>query len=148
MTTPLTGEVYIDGACSGNPGPAGVGIVFMDDESRPGRQLSKYLGEATNNIAEYLALIYALYEALREGYASLTVKTDSELLARQFNGRYVVRDPKLRLLYDLARHFATGFARCSVEHIPRTRNAAADKLARQAVQGGMKSFTREPSDAD
>jgi len=98
------------------------------------RQFSRYLGETTNNVAEYLALIYALQEALRAGYARLAVKTDSELLVRQFNGQYRVRDPRLRLLHDLARHLAEGFVRCRIEHIPRAQNRLADRLAAQAVR--------------
>ena len=126
-------EIYIDGASRGNPGPAGVGAVFLDGKAKPVRRFSKYLGETTNNVAEYLALVYALQEALREGYAVVTVKTDSELLARQINGQYKVRDPQLRLLHGLALHLVQGFARCEVVHVPRTQNAAADRLAGQAV---------------
>ena len=127
-------EVYIDGASRGNPGPAGVGVVFLDGKHQPIRQLAKYLGETTNNVAEYLALIYALQEALQAGYRSVTVRTDSELLARQVNGQYKVRDPRLRLFHDLALHLMRGFARCAIEHIPRTQNAFADRLAGDAVK--------------
>ena len=133
MTPPRSGEVYIDGASRGNPGPAGVGVVFLDGQARPVRQFSHYLGETTNNVAEYLALVYALQEALRAGYTALTVKTDSELLARQVNGRYRVRDAQLRLFHDLALHLARGFSRCEVQHVPRAQNALADRLAGHAV---------------
>ena len=130
-------DVYIDGASRGNPGPAGVGVVFMGEATaegaKPLREFSKYLGETTNNVAEYLALVYALQEALQAGYAALTVKTDSELLARQVNGQYRVRDGQLRLLHDLALHLVQGFRQCRVEHIPRTENRLADRLAGQAV---------------
>ena len=125
-------EVYIDGASRGNPGPAGVGVVFMDPAGA--RHFSKYLGETTNNVAEYLALVYALQEAMQAGYDVLTVKTDSELLARQVNGQYRVRDGQLRLFYDLALHLAQGFRQCRVEHVPRTENRLADRLAGQAVR--------------
>jgi len=126
-------EIYIDGASRGNPGPSGIGVVFKDGRARP-RQFAKYLGETTNNVAEYLALVYALQEALREGYTELTIKTDSELLARQVNGQYRVRDAHLRLFHDLAQHLVQGFRVCQVEHIPRTHNALADQLAGQAVR--------------
>ncbi|MBI3011831.1 MAG: ribonuclease HI family protein [Candidatus Omnitrophica bacterium] len=137
-------EVYIDGASHGNPGPAGVGIVFMDcsvgcgasgadGKPQPLRQFSKYVGETTNNVAEYLALIYALQEALQQGYTALTVKTDSELLARQINGAYKVRHAHLRLFHDLALHLAQGFRAFSILHIPRSQNRLADRLAGQAV---------------
>ena len=133
-------EIYIDGASRGNPGPAGVGAVFLDGKAKPVRRFSKYLGETTNNVAEYLALVYALQEALREGYAVVTVKTDSELLARQINGQYKVRDPQLRWLHGLALHLVQGFVRCEVVHVPRTQNAAADRLAGQAVTSRSRSF--------
>jgi ribonuclease HI len=135
MTPIQSCEIYIDGASHGNPGPAGVGVVFVDSRTKPVRQFSKYIGETTNNVAEYLALIYALQEALKEGRTKLTIKTDSELLARQVNGQYRVRDAQLRLFHDLALHLAQAFRRCSVEHIPRTQNTLADRLAGQAVSG-------------
>lgn len=127
-------EVYIDGASLGNPGPAGIGVVFLDGEAKPIRQFSKYLGETTNNVAEYLALVYALQEARQLRCDRISVKTDSELLARQLSGQYKVRDATLRLLHDLARHLTHGFAACRVEHIPRTQNRLADRLAGQAAK--------------
>ena len=139
MTPTRSGEVYIDGASRGNPGPAGVGVVFLDGQARPVRQFSHYLGETTNNVAEYLALVYALQEALRAGYTALTVKTDSELLARQVNGRYRVRDAQLRLFHDLALHLARGFSRCEVQHVPRAQNALADQLAGHAVEAARQA---------
>ena len=145
MTPTRSCEVYIDGASRGNPGPAGIGAVFIDGGAQPTRQFSQFLGETTNNVAEYLALVYALHEAFHAGYTSLTIKTDSELLARQVNGQYRVRDPLLRLFHDLALHLMRGFARCRVEHIPRTQNALADRLAGQAVKKGSGSLTIEPS---
>ena len=127
-------EIRIDGASRGNPGPAGSGGVCLDGAAKPVRRFSKYLGEWTNNVAEYAALVYALQEALLAGYTRVTVKTDSELLARQISGTYKVRDHHLRLFHGLALHLLKGFARCTVEHIPRTQNALADRLAAQGVQ--------------
>ena len=109
-----------------------------DGPATPRRQFSKYIGEATNNVAEYLALVYALQEAIREGYTELTVKTDSELLARQLNGRYRVRDRQLRLFYDLSAYLMEGFRVCRIHHIPRTQNVLADRLAGQAVKNADK----------
>ena len=134
MTSTRSCDIYIDGASHGNPGPAGVGVVFKDGGTHPIRQFSHYLGETTNNVAEYLALVYALQEAIQAGYSNVTIKTDSELLARQVNGQYKVRDAQLRLFHDLALHVMRGFTRCSVEHIPRELNALADRLAGQAVR--------------
>ena len=127
-------EIYIDGASRGNPGPSGIGAAFFDGGSRPVKQLSIYLGETTNNVAEYLALIYALQEALRDGYTAVSVHTDSELLARQLSGQYRVRDAQLRLFYGLAQHLIARFDRCAVAHIPREQNVLADRLAGRAVK--------------
>lgn len=130
-TRPQQAELFIDGACSGNPGPASVGIVVQDG-TRPHR-VARYLGPATNNIAEYLALVYGLQEALRLGYRDVTVKSDSELLVRQMHGVYKVRDSQLRLFYDLATHLARGFRSFQLEHIPREQNREADRLAARAL---------------
>ena len=124
----------MDGASRGNPGPAGAGIVISNGHRTPALELAKPLGQATNNVAEYLALIYALHEALRAGYDAVTVKTDSELLVRQLSGQYRVRDPQLRLFHDLAVQLRGSFARCDVVHIPREQNRAADRLAGQAAE--------------
>ena len=139
-------EIYIDGASRGNPGPSGVGIVFTDGQKKPIRQLAYAIGETTNNVAEYLALIYALQEALQAGFTSVTVKTDSELLVRQLNGQYKVRDSQLRLFHDLARHLVRGFTSCVIGHIPRTQNTVADRLAGQAVS--RRSTLISPPSAD
>jgi len=127
-------EVYIDGASLGNPGPAGVGIVFVDANRTPIAQLYKYLGETTNNVAEYLALLYALQEAQRRGVTRLVVKTDSELLAKQLNGQYKVRDGTLRLFHDLALYAAQDFEQWSIEHVSRSHNTQADRLANEAIE--------------
>ena len=132
MTTNQACELFIDGASRGNPGPASVGCVLRSKNST--RHFSKYLGETTNNAAEYLALIYGLQEALKEKCDTITVKTDSELLARQINGQYKVRDQQLRLFFDLACHMIARFKHFEVSHIPREQNTEADKLAGDAVR--------------
>ena len=148
-------EIYIDGASRGNPGPAGIGVVFIQSSTHaepkgrangaesltPIHQFSRSLGETTNNVAEYQALICALQEASRHGYHSLIVKSDSELLVRQMNGRYKVRNPNLRRLYDLALHLVQGFQRCSIQHIPREQNRLADRLAGRAADHQRQSST-------
>ena len=138
MTPTRSCEVHIDGASHGNPGPAGVGVVLQDGQGAR-REFAHYIGETTNNVAEYLALIYALQEALQAGYTTVAVRTDSELLARQISGQYKVRDSQLKLLHDLARHLIAGFARCTVGHIPRTENRQADRLAGDAVKDRHRS---------
>ncbi len=132
MTLTRSCELYIDGASHGNPGPAGVGVVLKEGKTTI-RQFAQYIGETTNNVAEYLALVYALQEALQAGYPVVMVKTDSELLARQLNGQYKVKDPQLRLFHDLARHLIAGFRSVTITHIPRTENTHADRLAGKAV---------------
>jgi ribonuclease HI len=127
--------IHIDGACSGNPGPAGIGAVLADEGGRTIAELSRPLGHATNNIAEYLALVYALIEAQRRGLRELAVKTDSELLVKQLSGEYRVRDATLHLFHSLAGELMRGFTRVSVTHVPREQNAAADRLARRGAAG-------------
>ena len=136
-TTPSSTDVvtiFIDGASLGNPGPAGVGAFFVDGQKRPLLQLYKYLGETTNNVAEYLALLYALYEARNRGWMRVAIKTDSELLARQLSGRYKVRDATLKVLHDVAATFRMAFATCTIEHVHREHNTQADRLAGEAVK--------------
>ena len=135
MSSPEPVIVRIDGASRGNPGPSGIGVVFMGADGSPILELSKYLGETTNNVAEYLALLYALQEAQVRGVTRLHVRTDSELLAKQLHGEYRVRDATLRLLHDFVRHVLRAFAQCTIEHVPREQNTAADRLATAAVEG-------------
>ena len=85
-----TFEIYIDGASKGNPGPSGIGVVICEG-TKAIKNISTYIGHATNNIAEYTALIYALQEALILKAEALTIRTDSQLLARQLNKVYKVR---------------------------------------------------------
>ncbi len=127
-------QVFIDGASVGNPGPSGIGVVFVNAQGAVLAQLYKYIGETTNNVAEYLALVYAVQEALSRGWTTLAVKTDSELLAKQCNGQYKVRDPLLRLFHDVAAHVKGLLTSCTIEHISRTQNAQADRLAAEAVE--------------
>lgn len=129
--------VFIDGASLGNPGPAGIGAAFIDAQGQTLLELYKYLGETTNNVAEYLALVYALHEARSRGWSRLAVKTDSELLTRQMNGQYKVRDATLRLLHDLARTFRMACTACTIEHIHREHNTRADRLAAEAVKSRL-----------
>ena len=126
--------VFVDGASEGNPGPSGVGVVFVDPQGAPLLRMYKYLGETTNNVAEYLACVYALQLAVRCGVKTLTINSDSELLVKQLQGEYKVRDQTLRLLYDVALHVMQAFDRCTVRHIDRSLNTLADRLARQAVE--------------
>lgn len=127
-------RVFIDGASQGNPGPAGIGVAFLrDGDAQPLATLHKYIGETTNNIAEYTALVYALQEALIRGFRSLEVCTDSELVAKQVSGQYKVREAGLQPFFDQYLHLKQGFDRLEVRAIPREQNRLADQLANEAV---------------
>ncbi|MBI4353307.1 MAG: ribonuclease HI family protein [Candidatus Omnitrophica bacterium] len=124
---------FIDGASRGNPGPAAIGVVFQDKEGRELKRLSKKAGITTNNVAEYLALLIAMQEALILQVEELEVFTDSELLASQYQGEYKVKDERLKILHWLAMHLRGGFKQVSVTHIPREKNRLADKEANKAL---------------
>ena len=130
-------KVYIDGASRGNPGPASVGVVFQDADGETIKCFSMRIGRATNNVAEYSALILALQEALMMRMKELAIFTDSELLAKQFNGEYKVKDDTIRVLYSLASHLRRGFKSLSLSHVPRERNKLADKEANRALDEGF-----------
>lgn len=126
-------KIYIDGACKGNPGESGVGIVIYQN-NRIIKKISSYIGVGTNNAAEYTALIYALEEALLLKAKSLEINTDSQLLARQLNGVYKVKHAVIKNFYTRAKHLLTGFEKVLITHIPRELNELADELATNAVK--------------
>ena len=125
--------MFIDGAARGNPGPASIGVVFQDEASSVVRSVSTKIGFATNNTAEYSALIFALQEALMMGVKELNVFTDSELLAKQFNGEYKVKEESLKLLSLFTVHLKRGFKKLTVAHVPREQNKLADREANKAL---------------
>ena len=126
-------ELYIDGACKGNPGPAGVGVVIRQNDKTI-KQISRYIGEATNNIAEYTALIFGLQESLILRADSVKINTDSQLLYRQLIKAYKVKHPNIIGLYNQVIHLASGFKEFNINHIPRALNNEADKLATLAIK--------------
>ena len=128
--------IYIDGASQGNPGPAGIGIVIYGND-QPAENIYKYIGEATNNVAEYTALIYSLQEALILGIKDVVINSDSELLVNQLKGTYKVRDLNLRVLYEQFVHLKSGFKNLEVRLIRRKENQEADKLANRAVESRL-----------
>jgi len=101
-------ELYIDGASKGNPGPAGVGVIICQG-GEVLKNISAYIGTATNNIAEYNALVYGLQEALMLGAEEIVLNLDSELVVQQIKGEFRVRDPQIKLLFDQAIHLINGF---------------------------------------
>lgn len=132
-------EIFIDGASRGNPGPSGIGIVFCDGSNNVVKKLFKYVGNATNNIAEYSALIYGLQEALIDRYEDLVIKSDSELLTRQLRGEYRVKNENLRTYYEQFLHLSRGFNKIEVISIARENNSLADKLANKAIDSRIDS---------
>ena len=127
---PLT--IYIDGSVEGNPGPGAIGVVVLNGQGEVVEAWGEAIGQATNNQAEYRALLAALERARRLGASAVTVRSDSQLLVRQFSGEYRVRDEKLRPLHARARALAGRFRGFRLEHIPREENRAADRLANRA----------------
>lgn len=125
--------LHADGAARGNPGPAGAGAVLFDERGSVVAELRRHLGRATNNRAEYEALLLGLEEAKRRGARDLLVRLDSELLVRQLRGEYRVKSPSLRPLAQRAVRLLSEFASARVEHVQRERNAHADRLANEAI---------------
>lgn len=126
-------KIYTDGAARGNPGPAGAGWVILGDQGRELVQKKKYLGELTNNQAEYQALLYALEDAQKLGGKGLCLFADSELMVRQINGDYKVKNEGLKPLFQKALLTLSKFQEYTINHIPREQNAKADQLANEAI---------------
>jgi ribonuclease HI len=126
-------SLYIDGASRGNPGPAGVGVLVLDETGKKIKEFCKYIGRTTNNVAEYNALIYGLDEALILRADEVVVNVDSELVAKQLNGEYRVKDENIKIFFEKALHILKSFKSFEVKHIDRSENKEADKLANKAI---------------
>jgi len=126
--------VFTDGCAKGNPGPAGIGVAMKDAEGNQVYELSRFIGNATNNVAEYKALIAALEEAGRKGATKVRCMLDSELVVRQLKGQYRVRKETLKKLHARVLELAEGFESCTYSHVPREENAEADRLANRAIE--------------
>ncbi len=136
-TSPNVWILHTDGACKGNPGPSGVGVaLYKPGATEPTATVAERIPNTTNNVAEYSALIRGLQEALLRGADRLEVRTDSELMAHQINGRYKVSAPQILPLYTEAKGLITRFVSVKVVHVMREQNALADKLANQGVASG------------
>jgi ribonuclease HI/predicted RNA-binding Zn-ribbon protein involved in translation (DUF1610 family) len=125
--------VQFDGGSRGNPGPAGVGIVLKAADGTPIVTLGRFIGRATNNVAEYKALITGLQEAKKLGAKKIIVRGDSELIIKQMRGEYRVKHPDLRPLYEEAQDLIRDFPQHKIEHNFREDNTLADKLANLAM---------------
>jgi len=125
--------VHIDGGSRGNPGEAGAGVYFQDRSGAPLQSISRYLGRATNNTAEYQALLIALARARDVGVKHLRVFSDSELLVNQVNGRYRTKVPHLQQFLQEAIRLMREIGRVDVAHVRREKNVEADALANEAM---------------
>jgi ribonuclease HI len=128
----------VDGAARGNPGEAGCGAVIYDETGTVRQALCRYLGKATNNVAEYEGLLLGLEAVLRLGGVRLRVESDSQLLVRQLNGLYRVKDEKLKPLHQRALGLLQRLERYRIIHVRREQNQQADRLANQAIDTALK----------
>lgn len=122
-----------DGGSRGNPGPAGIGVVVRAQDNTPLVTLGRFIGRATNNVAEYRALITAMEEAKKLGARKIVIRGDSELVIKQMRGEYRVKHPDMRQLYDEAQFILHQFDEATIHHNLRHKNELADKLANLAM---------------
>lgn len=130
--------INIDGASKGNPGKAGIGVVFQNDKNDILKELYKYIGITTNNFAEYTALNYSLDEAIKNNYKNIEIKSDSELIVKQLNGEYSVKSDDLKPIFLEIKGKLKKFDSYKIKHIPRTENKRADRLANIAISSEIK----------
>ena len=120
---------YCDGVSKNNPGESGIGVILYDGNNKILNKISEYIGIATNNVAEYSALIRTLKEASKLKADNILVFSDSELIVKQVKGEYITKDVKLRVLRDNVYNLMKNFSKCNIIHINRENNKLADKLA-------------------
>ncbi len=129
--------INVDGASSGNPGMSGAGIVARDKDGDVIFTRSIFLGEMTNNMAEYEALLIALHEAVQNSVKNVTVYTDSQLVANQVNGLYKIKNMTLFQYVKKIKQNVSNFNHFAIHYIPREQNREADKLAKNAILKGQ-----------
>ncbi len=139
--------LYTDGGASGNPGPAGAAALVKDDQGVTLLERVRAFGPATNNVAEYQAVILGLELAATLRPRRLTIRSDSELLVRQLVGQYAVKSSHLKPLHRQVKALLEPFEAVEIEHIPRRENAEADKLAKKAVERAKAMREDLPPDA-
>lgn len=128
--------IFTDGGARGNPGPAGIGAVIYDERKALVAEISEYLGETTNNQAEYRALIAALKRATTLEAQEIECYLDSELVVKQLNREYKVKNKDLAPLFLEIHNLSLNFKKISYTHVPRERNKEADRLANEAMDRG------------
>jgi ribonuclease HI len=126
-------SINTDGAARGNPGPAAIGAVIKDERGQIVDTISRSIGKATNNQAEYRAIIAAMERAIKLGARQVKIFSDSELAVKQINGSYRVKNASLRELYEKVVKLAGSLESFSISHVRRAKSAAADSLANQAL---------------
>jgi ribonuclease HI len=127
--------LHVDGGARGNPGPAAIGMVISTPDGVVLEEDSQRIGVATNNAAEYRALLLGLERARQRGASEVQIVGDSELVARQLTGAYRVKHPAMKPLHQQALSLLAGFQRWSVRTVPRAQNARADALVNEALDG-------------
>jgi ribonuclease HI len=125
--------VHVDGGARGNPGPAGVGVVVSDPDGNELDRANAYVGETTNNVAEYRALLLGIERAQALGAREVEIVNDSELIARQLTGQYKVKNEDLRMLHAQALQALGPFDRWAIRSVPRLENEVADALVNEAI---------------
>jgi ribonuclease HI len=130
---PARTRLFTDGAARGNPGPAGAGAVIISPDGHVVAKVGKFLGDETNNVAEYMGLIIGLRRAKAMGIKELDVLADSELVVKQLNGDYAVKAEHLKPLHDEARALLKAFSDIEIRYIPREENAQADAMSNRAI---------------
>ncbi|OGE87729.1 MAG: hypothetical protein A3J07_03380 [Candidatus Doudnabacteria bacterium RIFCSPLOWO2_02_FULL_49_13] len=125
--------IYSDGGARGNPGPGGIGFVIFDAGGKELKRFKHYLGVATNNQAEYRALIAALIEANKLGFERVVCRLDSELVVRQLTGQYKIKEPGLKSLAAEVLALTQKFLQVEFNHVPRAQNKIADQLVNEAL---------------
>lgn len=128
--------IYTDGGARGNPGPAGIGAIIYDADGQLVAEVSQYLGVATNNQAEYKALLAGLEKAKELGAEDLEFYLDSELVVKQLNREYKVKNKDLAPLFLTVHNLSLNFKKITYTHVPRERNKEADRLANEAMDRG------------
>jgi ribonuclease HI len=131
--------LFADGGSRGNPGPAASGAVLLDPEGELIEEIGAYLGVATNNVAEWTALVLGLEAAAKRGIRRLGVRLDSELVVKQLGGEYRVKHVGLQPLYDRARRLLRAFAEVDIRHVPRKQNLLADALVNRVLDRETKA---------
>jgi ribonuclease HI len=127
--------VNVDGGARGNPGPAAIGVVLRDDGGRVLEEAGETIGEATNNVAEYKALLRGIELAAAQGATELELVGDSELVVRQVEGKYKVKNAGIKPLHAEVKRALGGFDSWSIRHVRRENNADADRLVNEALDG-------------